>query len=300
MEKDAAQRLQSARVVERELTDVLRGFPAETTLADFMEWLDDEDASAEGLPAGDTYAPPTPSGSLPSHDVETVAYKPSTQSLSVPPMSSEFGAPRQRARWLYILVPGLILIAVVLGWGLGWYQRSDEADRQQRRLERIAEREQGRAERAEKRADRAEQENREVVVRGEDGDGADGGDAAGEPGDGEGQAEHPVETPAGALTGTPVPAGPPPAGPSTTDGASAEDGVPALLSIDCRPWCDHIYVDGEDWGGNPVLGRDTTTGAHQVVFHAARGDEASVTVQIPEGGTKLCWDFDAGGVCKSP
>lgn len=298
MEKDPDQRPQSARVVEREFTDVLRGFPAETTLADFMEWLDDEDASAEGLPAGDSYAPPTPSGSLPSHDVETVAYKPSTQSLSVPPASSGFDVPRQRARWPFFLVPGLILIAVVLGWGMGWYQRADEFERQQRRLERIAEREQARAERAEKRAERAEraeQEGREAVVRHEGADGAGAGDTTAAPGDGAGPAESPTVAPTAIL----VPAEPRPAGPSTADNATAQDGVQAPLSIDCRPWCDHIYVDDQDWGGNPVLGRSTTTGTHQVVFHAARGDEATMTVEVSEGGTKLCWDFDAGGACKN-
>jgi hypothetical protein len=281
--------------VERQLTDVLRGFPAETTLADFMEWLDDDDGDAQGLPAGDTYAPPTPSGSLPSHDVETVAYKPSTQSLSVPPVSSEFGAPRPRARWPFILVPGLILIAVVLGWGMGWLQRGDEADRQQRRLERIAEREQARADRAEKRAERAEEKNR-------DGEAGEDGDAAGRFADRGGDGipvEPPLETPTEATVAAHPTPTPPPVEAATPAEVVEGDGEPAALSIDCRPWCDHIYVDGEDWGGNPVLGRSTTAGSHQVRLHAARGDEATVTVQVPPEGTKLCWDFDTNGACAS-
>ncbi len=294
--KDPADRPQSARMVERELTDVLRGFPAETTLADFMEWIDDEAGDAAGLPAGDTYAPPTPSGSLPSHDVETVAYRPSTQSLTVPPISGELAAPQRRARWPLIVVPGVILIAVVLGWAMGWYQRGDELEVQQRRYERIAAREQARADRAERRAERAEKHSADLSSR------PGGGGIAGTD-------EIPVEPPVVVEAGGPDAAEGstprdgrtplPPVEPATQADPQAAAASPATLSIDCRPWCDHVYVDGQDWGGNPILARPTTTGSHEVVFHAARGDEATVTVEVPEGGTKLCWDFDAGAACGS-
>jgi len=182
----------------------------------------------------------------------------------------------------------VVLGAVGFGWAMGWYQGRDDVERERRRASRAEAREQAQADR-QARKDAAREAN--------DKDDAGNG--------------FPATT--DSPTVDPQPDQMPPAEqPQPTEAVGGTDGgggapavhaveaVQAPLMIQCMPWCDAIQVDGEAWGGSPVLDRSIAVGHHQIQLHAAAGDEANVDVEVTADGTKLCWDFNLGGACTSP
>ena len=282
--KDPADRPSSAREVEHQLNEIVRGFPSEGSLSDYVDWLEHA-APGDVPPSGSgEYTTPTP-GSWSDGGTPAAAVSPESN----PPGHSgdvKIAAGGRRNRiWLLALLL-LILGALGFGWAMGWYQGRDGVERAHRRALRAEARGQAQVER---------QARKDAVRSDPDPDPAGPEFGAVEPDD-------ESVTPVGLAVVDPVP--PKNEGPAAGGGGApvtvvAEEAL-APLMIQCMPWCDQIQVDGEVWGGSPVLDRSTTVGHHEIRLHAATGAEANVSLEVTADGAKLCWDFELGGACTSP
>ena len=263
--KDPAERPESARAVAQEAQELLRGFPASVTLADFMAWLGDEDGTADSMPSAGEYAPPTPTvESTVTDEWQTHVYRPDT-------VGEEPVAPPRRA-WIWGLLAACALLAVaaVIGWqwSRGWGPLDADG---------------GTATATASEPTPPPRRGGEATVEGGVGDVADGGGAE----DGTDVVD-PTGFQAGAEGGsTPTPA--PPDVPAVGE---------AALIIDCRPWCDRIAVDGDEWGASPQLHRRVAVGSHEVFLRAAAGGTTSVRVDVDGDGAKVCWDFEREQQCE--
>ena len=282
--KDPADRPSSAREVEHQLNEIVRGFPSEGSLSDYVDWLEHA-APGDVPPSGSgEYTTPTP-GSWSDGGTPAAAVSPESN----PPGHSgdvKIAAGGRRNRiWLLALLL-LILGALGFGWAMGWYQGRDGVERAHRRALRAEARGQAQVER---------QARKDAVRSDPDPDPAGPEFGAVEPDD-------ESVTPVGLAVVDPVP--PKNEGPAAGGGGApvtvvAEEAL-APLMIQCMPWCDQIQVDGEVWGGSPVLDRSTTVGHHEIRLHSATGAEANVSLEVTADGAKLCWDFELGGACTSP
>jgi len=268
--KDPQERPASARLVAQEAQELLRGFPAQVNLADFMAWLGDEAGTADSMPSAGEYSPPTPTVEPTVTDEwETNVYRPES-------VTTEQQVPPRRA-WIWgtLTACALLTVAAVMGWQ--WTRGTPPRDP---------------AAAVTVPADGTEPATAAVDVTpapveaptaGEavDPDAAEPTPAVVDPTE---TAVEPVEPEDGA---TPTPALPGPA-------VSAE----ASLIIDCRPWCDRISVDGDEWGASPQLHRRVAVGSHDVYLRAAAGGTTSVRVEVGEDGAKVCWDFERNQRCE--
>jgi len=283
--KDPTERPASAEVVAREARELLRGYPAEVSLSDFMDWLGDDAATADSVPDAGAYVQPTPT-------VEDTQSTPSGFEDPAGLVDREPTGGLSGSRWGVGAVV-TIAIAVLVAGGV-WFVRSHER--------------------------RTSPDEPITAPAGDTVDAATPG-AALEPGvppaaDGarEGEAEIPGaeligSTFSGAevmdveVVGVEVVADEAHAGGAPERATAAPPPTPrstvvASLKIDCRPWCDRIEVEGEVWGESPQLKREAAVGRRELRLHAARGDEKVLEVDVQEGGTKVCWDFDRGEACE--
>ena len=282
IEKDPASRPQSADVVAREARELLRGYPAEVSLSDFMGWLADDAAGADSLPDAGAYVQPIPT-------VEDTASLPSDPLNPPRPAAPDLPAVGRLPGWI-----AGIAMAVVLSISFVLVVRTMRAPRNH--------------------AEPADPVSVGIaaVVDGPEtlapaaAYPVDGGGRVSETGGGEVAVaeewngdEGVAPEPAPAETGVDTTAVEAPVGPA----AQVEQVVPqpigvASLKIDCRPWCDRIEVDGELWGESPQLKREAPLGQREVRLWAARGEEKVLNVDMEDGGTKVCWDFDRGAACE--
>ena len=263
--RDPADRPATAREVERELADLLRGFPASASVADLVGWAEDPEATAGSLPDPGGYTVPSGSGSAETGSAEV------TPTPEAPP------APSTRPRRLRVWIAALLVVALAatVGWAMGWYQRDEQAV-----AERRAARE---ARRAEEAGSEEESDRSGAVTEAETETEADGRPTATEAvTESESEAETEAEAKSEDL------------GRGTTPRPSPE----ASLVIACIPWCDQVRVDGQSWGATPIRDRTAPVGEREVHLRAATGGEHTLTVEVPAGGTKLCWDFEREGPCE--
>jgi len=268
--KDPADRPASADIVAREARELLRGYPAQVSLSDFMGWLGDDSADVDSLPDAGAYVPPTPT-------IEDTASVPSDLLGAVSPMSSSGMARRWTAGWTLALVATVVLgISAVLAGRAVWAPATD--------------------------AEPVAQEASPPVAD------VESSDPVGPAGPAEAGSEHdveevstgevaPTDEPAPVETASRVEATPPVVA-AAAEPASAEPAGRAPLKVDCRPWCDRIEVEGESWGESPQLKKEAVLGRREVRLFAARGEEKVLTVDVVDGGTKVCWDFDLGEPCE--
>ncbi len=267
--RDPGDRPATAREVERQLTDLLRGFPAGASVADLVAWVGDEAATAESLPDAGSYSLPSGSGTV-EHELEGA-----TSTSDAPPAAPN--PARSRRVWLAALL--VVALAATVGWAMGWYQRDEQA---------VAER------RAEREAERVAEATGHDVSPGSLPDGVGSSlpvvpEAETETGG------HPTATEAEAE----VEAGGHPNGTERTMPIHPTEPPPqASLVIACIPWCDQVRVDGEGWGATPIRDRTAPVGRREVHLRAATGAEHTLTVALPTGGTKVCWDFEREGPCE--
>ncbi len=264
--KDPADRPASARIVAQQAQELLRGFPAQVDLADFMAWLRDEEGTADSMPSAGEYSPPTPTVEPTVTDQwQTNVYHP--QSVAAEPAD---GGRRGPGRWWWAAAFGFCLAASVAVWQ--WPR------------------------------DHTERDGADAVIvspvvptpveiatgQGVDLEGSTTPAAGEDPVPPE-STRAPNE---GAVTAEISEAATPPEAPDA--GVTAD----APLIIDCRPWCDLVRVDGDEWGASPQLGRRVTVGNHDVWLRAAAGGTTAMSVDVPEGGAKVCWDFERSQRCE--
>ena len=284
LEKAPTDRPQSADMVAREARELLRGYPAEVSLSDFMGWIGDESASADSPPDAGVYVQPVP----------TVEDTVSVSSTPVAVPGSDVAARTADGR-IPLWFIGLA-VAVVLSISVLLVLRTMRAPRNPAGPEEPT------------AADLATVGPSPVAI---ESSGTDLDDSASSDGDvaGGGGEAGPAEDPAGVEVAVaevfPVENVVEIAPPNVTieSSMSAEPVVSqpigvASLKIDCRPWCDRIEVDGESWGESPQLKREAPLGRREVRLYAAKGEEKVLQVEMAEGGTKVCWDFDRGAACE--
>ncbi len=300
--KDPVDRPASADQVAREVSELLRGFPAEATLADLMRWLDDETAVADSLPQSGDYTAPQPSDSgtidsrpsassatveVPSAsgttmDMETRVYQPETET-EVGPEDEPSVPDRPRRGWIALLaLLAVAVVAVGIGWAVGSRQHTPVRDV----------------------PDEPATESAEAVTAGPrlgESPGSGEPPTAAEP-DTPSVADDPVVAKMDPVQGLAplVAAGGEPSTPAAgTDGAEvvSENADRVTVTIDCNPWCDAIHVDGDLWGESMQFQRPITAGTHEVRLHESKGGLKVLQVDVREEGTKVCWDFERGAPC---
>jgi serine/threonine protein kinase len=298
IDKDPENRPTSAAQVVREASELLRGFPAEVTLADLMRWLDDEAGSRDSMPCSGDYAAPQPSGSGPdpvdsrgsteadslgdtagtTMDMETRIYRAEAEDGGEPTVAAPTRRPafsRPVAGLAAALI--VVVVAVGIGWTVGRGGRPDDADAPDIEAAGTV------------APDPGEPTPAAVLVPDPKALVALGVDARKDP------------TPAAARLDAAAPQGadgttiePPTSAPAETADAPA---ALSTVTIDCNPWCDAIHVDGEPWGESMLFQRPITVGSHEVRLHESRGSEKILVVDVAAVGSKVCWDFDRGAPC---
>lgn len=263
--KDPAERPASARVVAQQAQELLRGFPAQVTLGDFMAWLRDEEGTADSMPSAGEYSPPTPTVEPTVTDEwQTNVYRPETVA------AEPAGGGRLALGWWLVGACALALTASVVVWQ--WPRA--RADRHGTGAAVVSPVVPTPVEIA-----TAHGVTVEPTRAPEDGSG-DGGGATSE--------DIGAQRVSEGLGGIPTPGEAP-------DAAPGED---ASLIIDCRPWCDQVRVDGDEWGASPQLGRRVPVGSHDVWLRAASGGTTALSVDVPAEGLKVCWDFERNQRCE--
>ena len=259
--RDPGDRPTSAREVERELTDLLRGFPAGASVVDLVAWSRDEAATAESLPDAVGYSLPSGSGSVETRRPA----EPSPREVSAP---APVGRRRLRI-WIAALL--LVILAATVGWAMGWYQRDEQA---------VAERREAReARRAARGAVTGAEPESEAVSEAET--------------ETESEPESESEAVSEAESESEFEAEP------EAESRPPVEKAQASLVIACIPWCDQVRVDGEGWGATPIRDRTTAVGGHEIHLRAVTGAEHTLTVELPADGAKVCWDFEREGPCEA-
>jgi eukaryotic-like serine/threonine-protein kinase len=263
--KAPAGRPASARIVAQQAQELLRGFPAQADLADFMAWLRDEEGTADSMPSAGEYAPPTPTVEPTLTDEwHTNVYRPET--VAVEPA---VGGNPARGWWLL----GACALALTASIAV-WQWPRDEGERSMDGAAIVAPVVPTPTEIATAQGVAADDKSM-PAIRGD-----------------EGSPVSAVDEGILRVTEANQEASTPP------EASNTGVAVDAPLIIDCRPWCDLVRVDGDEWGASPQLGRRVTVGAHDVWLRAAAGGTTAMNVDVPEGGVKVCWDFERNQRCE--